>query len=351
MSHGVLFPFAPRFGLLLGFILIQTCLVLGPWTPARAQLDVGIGVGSRGGGERDHDIGRERERNRNIGIGIEIGRAIDQNATVPAKGAPSEPKKYGRKDDNKKKKDGDGKTARTDDKKTDDKKTDDKKDDKKKPAQDVATVDDCLMIIQYAADEEIAPDGATNTDIKGSTQALKASLKGTNDEQTITKENKIQDALKKLTAGNKCCKRIMIFGHGYEDGSLKLPYPTYEGGEGDKPKHLGGAAMQLVDGKKAFKDFSEQIKSALCKDPKSGKLADGAEVRIHACWSADTNRQDHPISEELSKTGVTSWGYKDVVRFPYSAPEGKPDEREYSPPRPNEPGEFQKLDGAKVSAK
>jgi hypothetical protein len=352
MSHGIawLFPFALRFKLLLPLFLIQGCLTLGPWSSAQAQLDIGIGGGSRGG-DRDRDIGREHDRGRDvrtgIGIGIEIGRTIEQNSTTSPKGPPPE-KKYGRKDGNNKKKDGDNKTARTDDKKTDDKKTDDKKPDDK----NVATVDDCLMIIQYGDDDEIPADGATNTDLKGSAMAVKASLKGTHDEQTVTSEQKIDDALKKLTEdGKKCCKRIMIFGHGYKDGSLKVPYPTYEGGDGDKAKHVGGDSLQQTDGQKAFQTFSDRIKKALCKDPKSQKLADGAEVRIHACWSADNVNQDHSIAEELSKKGITSSGYKDVVRFPYSTPEGKPDERTYSPPTPDQAGQFQTLKPEKVSAK
>jgi hypothetical protein len=215
----------------------------------------------------------------------------------------------------------------------------------------MTAIDDCFLIIAYPPGQIDAPDGATNTDLKGSAQALKASLKGSNSEQTISKDNTIPDALKKLTAGNKCCKRIMFFGHGYQDGSLTVPYPTYQGGEGDKAYHLGGDALKQGAGGDAFKAFAKQVKDALCKDGKSGKLADGAEVRFHSCWSANNVTQDHSIGEELSKTGIPTWGYQDVVKFPYTAPEGDDTKREYSPPEPKEAGEFKKLDGTQASAK
>ncbi|MBR1088255.1 hypothetical protein JQ621_12345 [Bradyrhizobium manausense] len=344
MSQGIAWPFPFVFRLLAALLLVQTCLTLGPCAPAHAQLD--IGIGSRGGDRVHEDRGSERDRNigAGIGIGIELGRAIEQNSNVSTKGNPSEPKRYGRKDGNdKKKKDGDNKTAKTDDKKTDDKKKD--------TGQAMTAIDDCFLIIEYPPGQIDAPDGATNTDLKGSAQALKASLKGSNSEQTVTKDNKIPDALKKLTEGNKCCKRIMFFGHGYQDGSLTVPYPTYEGGDGDKPYHLGGDALQQGAGGDAFKAFAKQVKDALCKDAKNGKPVDGAEVRFHSCWSANNVTQDHSIGEELSKTGITTWGYQDVVKFPYTAPEDDDSKREYRPPESKETGEFKKLDGAQASAK
>ena len=335
MSQGIAWPFPFVFRLLPALLLVQACLTFGPPTPAYAQLD--IGIGSRDGDRVHEDRGGERDRNIGvgIGIGIGIGRAIEQNSTVSTKGNPGEPKRYGRKDGNdKKKKDGDGKTAKSDDKKTDDKKTDDRKtDDRKDTGQAMTAVDDCLLIIEYPPGQIDAPDGATNTDLKGSAQALKASLKGSNAEQTITKDITIPDALKKLTEGNKCCKRIMFFGHGYQDGSLTVPYPTYQGGEGDKAYHLGGDALKQGAGGDAFKAFAKQVKDALCKDPKNGKLADGAEVRFHSCWSANNVSQDHSIGEELSKTGIPTWGYQDVVKFPYTAPENDDFETGISPSR------------------
>lgn len=348
MSQGIAWPFPFVFRLLLALLLAQTCLTFGPPTSAYAQLD--IGIGPRGGDRVHEDRGGERDRNIGvgIGIGIELGRTIEQNSTVSTKGNPSASKRYGRKDGNdKKKKDGDAKTAKTDDKKTDDKKADDKKD----AGQAMTAVDDCFLIIEYPPGQIDAPDGATNTDLKGSGQALKASLKGSSAEQTITKDNTIPDALKKLTAGNKCCKRIMFFGHGYQDGSLTVPYPTYEGGEGDKAYHLGGDALKQSAGGDAFKAFAKQVKDALCKDPKSGKLADGSEVRFHSCWSANNVSQDHSIGEELSKTGIPTWGYQDVAKFPYTAPENDDSKREYGPPEPKGTGEFKKLEGVQASAK
>lgn len=351
MSQGIAWPFSSATRL-LPTLLIQICLSLGSWGTANAQLDIGIGAH---GSDRVHDDrGSDRDRNigAGIGIGIELGRAIEQNSNVSTKGNPPEPKRYGRKDGNdKKKKDGDNKTAKTDDKKTDDKKTDDKKDEKKKDTgQAMTAIDDCLVIIAYPPGQIDAPDGATNTDLKGSAQALKASLKGSTAEQTVSKDNTIPDALKNLTEGNKCCKRIMFFGHGYQDGSLTVPYPTYQGGEGDKAYHLGGDALQQGKGGDAFKAFAKQVKDALCKD-KGGKLADGAEVRFHSCWSANNVSKDHSIGEELSKTGIPTWGYQDVVKFPYTAPEDDDSKREYSPPEPKEAGEFKKLDGAQTATK
>jgi hypothetical protein len=347
MSQGIAWPFPFAFRLLPALLLIQTCLTLGPWTPAQAQFD--IGIGSRGGDRVHEDRGSDRDRNIGtgvgvgIGLGLAVGRAIEQDSNVSTKGNPTEPKRYGRKDGNdKKKKDDGGKTAKADDKKTDDKKKD--------TGQAMTAIDDCFLIIEYPPGQIDAPDGATNTDLKGSAQALKASLKGSNSEQTITKDNTIPDALKKLTEGNKCCKRIMFFGHGYQDGSLTVPYPTYQGGEGDKAYHLGGDALKQGAGGDAFKAFSKQVKDALCKD-KSGKLVDGAEVRFHSCWSANNVTQDHSIGEELSKTGIPTWGYQDVVKFPYTAPENDDSKREYSPPEPKEAGEFKQLGGAQASAK
>jgi hypothetical protein len=349
MSQGSASPFKFALRLFLVVLSIETCLTFGPWSSVRAQFDVGVGVRSGGGDRIRDDRGSERDRNIGvgIGIGIEVGRTIEQNSS---KGPPPE-KKYGRKDGNdKKKKEGDGKVAKPDDKKTDDKKPDDKKDDKK-PAQAATSVDDCLLIIEYPPGQIAAPDGATNTDLKGSAAALKASLKGSTAEQTITKDNKIGDALKKLTAGGKCCKRILIFGHGYEDGSLTVPYPTYEGGEGDKAYHVAGDGLKQGPGQDAFAAFAKDIKDALCKDPKSGKPAKDSEVRIHACWSANNVSQDHSIGEELSKKGITTWGYQDVVKFPYTAPEGDDSKREYSPPEPKQAGEYKKLDAVQPKGK
>lgn len=344
MSHGIAWPFPFALRLFLAVISIEAGLTFGPGTSANAQLD--IGVGARGGSDRiREDRGSERDRNIGvgIGIGIEVGRAIEQNST---KGNPAEPKKYGRKEGPDKKKKDDGKVAKPDDKKTDDKKPDDKK-----PPQATTSVDDCYMIIEYPDGFIEAEDGATNTDLKGSAQALKASLKGTNATETITKENTIAKALKKFTEGNKCCKRIVIFGHGYKDGSLTVPYKTYEGGEGDKPYHVGGDALKQTEGQKAFDGFAKDIKDALCKDPKSGKPAKDSEVRIHACWSADNVNKDHSIAEEMSKKGITTWGYQDVVKFPYTAPEGDDSKREYSPPEPQQAGEYKKLDAVESKGK
>ena len=339
-------PFTRPVAFSLAIALVQACLLVASGGTASAQFE--IGAGSRSDGIRSGDGPREerggigRDIGTGIGIGIEIGRTIDQSASKPTDGRvstkskPNGPKRYGRKDDKKDDKK-DGKTG----------KGDDKKDDKKKDPGQVAVVtsiDDCLMIIEYPPGQIAAPDGATNTDLKGSAAALKASLKGTSSEQTITKDNTINDALKKFTEGGKCCKRIQLFGHGYQDGSLTVPYATSSDTESDKAYHLGGDGMSKKLGKDAFNDFTKGIKDALCKDPKSGKPAKDAEVRIHSCWSADNVKQDHPIAEELSKTGVTTWGYQGVAKFPYTAPEEDDSKREYSPPTPEGAGEYKKLD-------
>lgn len=339
-----LLPSSRPVALFVAALLVQAALAVGPWAAARAQFGIDIGGGSRSGDRAREDHDRGREIGTGIGIGIELGREIERSASKPAdttvstKRRSDQPRRYGRKDDNTKKKDGDGKTR----------KGDDKKDDGKNLA---TAIDDCLLIIEYPPAQVAAPDGATNTDLKGSAAALKASLKGTSAEETINKDNTIGDALKKLTQGKKCCKRILIFGHGYQDGSLMVPYPASSDTEGDKAYHLGGSGMSKKLGQDAFSAFAKSVKDALCKDPKSGKVANDSEVRIHACWSADNVNQDHPVAEELSKTGVTTWGYQGVVKFPYTAPEEDDSKREYSPPTPENAGEYKKIDAVQTDDK
>jgi len=109
--------------------------------------------------------------------------------------------------------------------------------------------------------------------------------------------------------------------------------------------------MSKGPGQDAFKDFAKSLKDTLCKDPKSGKVAKDAEVRMHSCWSGDNVNQDHSVGEELSKAGITSWGYQGVCTFPYSTAEGDDKIREYKPPEEASKGEFKKFDAPKEEDK
>jgi hypothetical protein len=183
---------------------------------------------------------------------------------------------------------------------------------------------DCIVVAQYQPDatpEEQAGGKASNADMQGSAEALKAKSGGEIKKVTSDpkKDGDLPDVITSFTAGGKkCCKNVTLIGHGYDEkkegggGAFQLPYKL-EGAEDAHAQKLGGLTakgpMAKAPNEKHYQKFVSRLKRAICKGGK-----DKPTVTFASCFSALEESSDN-IAEQVSAEGIRTKGFTGVCEY------------------------------------
>jgi hypothetical protein len=168
----------------------------------------------------------------------------------------------------------------------------------------------CTISLQYADNDKEDPNNTsygTNGDIAGAANAIAAGppqgkLK------SVSSKDDINKVIASFPNDGVCCSSLDIVGHGWTDGSLKLPKKIDNATE--LPDELGGASIKAGDNLDYFNEFIASLKKALCPDGKP-------KITFHTCWSAEqkTTGGDN-IAEQVNAKGFATAGYTQQCKFP-----------------------------------